>query len=168
MSKKLVVGLVAGAVTVGGVAIATCINKGKQRKSKLEEVKEIYSSDEEFVPIEKMTKTRYTIKKVLDVLVPDKVLPDKKRSNNFIEIYSYDGKEVFSYIYITDELFVSGITTSVSAVISSCMKIDTGFELDDIAYSKYAKYYYAYLNIGYNVKVKESENWVDDFLEKCK
>ena len=62
MSKKLVVGLVAGAVTVGGVAIATCINKGKQRKSKLEEVKEIYSSDEEFVPIEKMTKTRYTIK----------------------------------------------------------------------------------------------------------
>lgn len=168
MNKKLVVGLVTGAVTIGGVVIAHCVSKSKARKTKLEEVKEVYSSDEDFVSIDDMEVTRYSLKKVLDDIVPDKVLPDKKRSNNFVEIYKYQGKEVFSYIYTTEDLVVTGITTSGEAVISSCMKVNTEFELVDHKYSKYANYYYAYLNIGYNVKVKESENWVDDFLEKCK
>ena len=166
MSKKLVIGLVAGAVTVGGIVIANCVSKDKKRKSKLEKVEEVYSVDTDFVPVKDMTSTRYSVKKVLDDLVPDKELPENKKATNFIDVYSYKGKEVFRYTYTTTDTVMTGVTTRGDAVLSSAYTVNVEFELVDNTLAKYADYYYAYMNIGYKVKIKESENWLDEFIGK--
>lgn len=117
----------------------------------------IKDSDSDFIDPKDMQVKRFKVKKLINSIEKDKEVDKFKKVltglGDYIDVYSYNGKEIFSYSVIRE----GGYNVTINKL---------QFNMIEKSLKKYEMFYLAYVCDKSGVKNFEAYNWCKDFLEK--